>query len=166
MKNKEKFPKEFRISIQVADSLQKTVTRLEELMVNSLQTKVSESALYPAYSQQIRHLTNLLDAAAQKTGGSQTGKWTMEVPRLVVGSVLPANRVFQTVSGKTATADQQIQVSLEDYSAGNIAGHEAILGVLRQILAAVSDISISDETLAGAVQRRQEKMNVVKGGQW
>jgi hypothetical protein len=52
---------------------------------------------------------------------------------------------------------------MQDGIQSNLAGHEATVTVLRQILGAVLGIRIGDETIARAVNRYEEKMAVVRG---
>ena len=53
---------------------------------------------------------------------------------------------------------------LDDYTAGNMAGHQETVAVLRQILEAVLGIELSDSAIAAAAQRYGAKMAVVRGG--
>lgn len=98
------------------------------------------------------------------------------IPYLAQGAVLPANKPFLAVVGDQrhgtnveaplTTIQEAVAGVMADYTAGNMAGHEATVATLRQILEAVLGISIGDELLANAVQSRQSKMAVVRGGLW
>lgn len=54
-------------------------------------------------------------------------------------------------------------LTMEDFMASNMAGHEATVGVLKEILEAVLGIHIGDADIGKAVQRYQRKMAVVNG---
>ena len=53
---------------------------------------------------------------------------------------------------------------MQDMNAGNMAGHEATVAVLQEILQAVLGIEIGDETIAKATSRYQQKLAVMRGG--
>lgn len=96
------------------------------------------------------------------------------IPYLAQGAVLPANKPFLAMVGDQrhgtnveaplATIQEAVAVVMEDMAASNLAGQEAIVGVLRQILEAVLGIHIADSTIAQAVDRYRAKMAVVSGG--
>jgi hypothetical protein len=98
---------------------------------------------------------------------------TPQIPYLTQGAVLPANRPFMAVVGDQrhgtnieaplATIEQAVAGVMHDSIQSNLAGHEATVQVLRQILGAVLGIRIGDETIARAAQRYEEKMAVVRG---
>ena len=98
---------------------------------------------------------------------------TPQIPYLAQGAVLPANRPFMAVVGDQrhgtnveaplATIEQAVAGVMQDGIQSNLAGHEATVAVLRQILSAVLGIRIGDETIARAVNRYEEKMAVVRG---
>ena len=98
---------------------------------------------------------------------------TPQIPYLAQGAVLPANRPFMAVVGDQrhgtnieaplATIEQAVAGVMQDSIQSNLAGHEATVQVLRQILGAVLGIRIGDETIARAAQRYEEKMAVVRG---
>lgn len=163
---------ENRTTTEAVRSLEKTVVCLCQAVDAGFTAAFRDTASEPAYIRQLQKITNLLEnwgdpGKLHSTGNSSQNRQPSLVPNLVKGSVLPANRTFQTALHyeKQPESDSLSRV-MEEYSLGNIAGQEATLAVLRQILAAVSDISIGDEVITGAVLRRQEKLAVVKGGQW
>jgi hypothetical protein len=53
---------------------------------------------------------------------------------------------------------------MDDYAASNLAGQEAILAVLRDILEAVLGIEIGDDVIGQAVARYNRKVAVMRGG--
>ena len=97
-----------------------------------------------------------------------------QIPYLAQGAVLPANKPFMAVVGDQrhgtnieaplSTIQEAVAVVMEDMIASNMAGHEATVAVLRDILQAVLGISIGDDVIAAAVERHNRKMAVVRGG--
>ncbi len=97
-----------------------------------------------------------------------------QIPYLAQGAVLPPNKPFMAVVGDQkhgtnieaplATIQEAVALVMQDFVAGNMAGHEATVAVLREILEAVLGISIGDDVIAGAVSRYNTRMAVVKGG--
>ncbi len=97
-----------------------------------------------------------------------------QIPLLAKGAVLPANKPFMAVVGDQrhgtnveaplTTIQEAVAAVMEDYAAANLAGHEATVAVLRELLSAVLGIQIGDETIAAAVSRYDRKMAVVRGG--
>ena len=95
------------------------------------------------------------------------------IPMLAKGAVLPANKPFLAVVGDQrhgtnveaplTTIQEAVRLELRDMIDSNIAGQEAIAGVLRQILEAVLGISITDGDIALAADRYRSKMAVVRG---
>lgn len=97
-----------------------------------------------------------------------------KIPFLAQGAVLPANKPFMAVVGDQrhgtnieaplTTIQEAVAQVMEDYAASNLAGHQATVAVLRELLAAVLGISIGDDTLAAAVDRYNGKLSIVRGG--
>ena len=97
-----------------------------------------------------------------------------QIPYLAKGAVLPANKPFMAIVGDQRhgtnveaplqTIQEAVAVVMEDFIHANMAGHEATVQMLRQILEAVLGIQIGDEILGQAVSRYQRKMAVVRGG--
>lgn len=105
------------------------------------------------------------------------GLYTVSVPRipyLAQGAVLPANKPFLAMVGDQrhgtnveaplATIQEAVAAVMQDMNAGNMAGHEATVAVLQEILQAVLGIEIGDETIAKATSRYQQKLAVMRGG--
>ena len=96
-----------------------------------------------------------------------------QLPYLAQGAVLPANKPFMAVVGDQrhgtnieaplATIEEAMSGVMQDYLAGSMAGHEATVAVLRQILEAVLGIRIGDDVLAQATHRYEQKMMMVRG---
>jgi hypothetical protein len=97
-----------------------------------------------------------------------------QIPYLAQGAVLPANKPFLAMVGDQkhgtnveaplATIQEAVALVMDEYAASNLAGQEAILEVLREILEAVLGIEIGDDVLGQAVARYNRKMAVVRGG--
>ena len=90
-----------------------------------------------------------------------------QIPYLAQGAVIPANREFLAVLGDQNhgtnveapldTIKQAVAEVMEDLQAGQMAGFEAVVSVLREILSAVYGIELTDEDVGHAVQRWQPK---------
>ena len=97
-----------------------------------------------------------------------------QIPYLAQGAVIPANREFLAVLGDQShgtnveapldTIKQAVAEVMEDLQAGQMAGFEAVVSVLREILSAVSGIELTDEDVGRAVQRWQRKQLTATGG--
>lgn len=97
-----------------------------------------------------------------------------KIPYLAKGAVLPANKPFAAIVGDQkhgtnveaplSTIQEAVALVMDEYAASNLAGQEAIIAVLRDILQAVLGIEIGDRVIGEAVQRYNAKMAVVRGG--
>ena len=97
-----------------------------------------------------------------------------QIPYLAQGAVIPANREFLAVLGDQShgtnveapldTIKQAVAEVMEDLQAGQMAGFEAVVSVLREILSAVYGIELTDEDVGHAVQRWQRKQLTATGG--
>ncbi len=97
-----------------------------------------------------------------------------QIPYLAQGAVIPANREFLAVLGDQShgtnveapldTIKQAVAEVMEDLQAGQMAGFEAVVAVLREILSAVYGIELTDEDVGRAVQRWQRKQLIATGG--
>ena len=97
-----------------------------------------------------------------------------QIPYLAQGAVIPANREFLAVLGDQRsgtnveapldTIKQAVAEVMEDLQAGQMAGFEAVVSVLREILSAVYGIELTDEDVGRAVQRWQHKQLIATGG--
>ena len=97
-----------------------------------------------------------------------------QIPYLAQGAVIPANRKFLAVLGDQShgtnveapldTIKQAVAEVMEDMQAGQMAGFEAVVSVLREILSAVYGIELTDEDVGRAVQRWQRKQLTATGG--
>ena len=97
-----------------------------------------------------------------------------QIPYLAQGAVIPANREFLAVLGDQShgtnveapldTIKQAVAEVMEDLQAGQMAGFEAVVAVLREILSAVYGIELTDDDVGRAVQRWQRKQLTATGG--
>lgn len=97
-----------------------------------------------------------------------------QIPLLAKGAVLPANKPFMAVVGDQkhgtnveaplSVIQEAMVQTMADYTAGNMAGHQATVSVLQQLLQAVLGIHLTDEDVAAAVNRHNGKMAVMTGG--
>ena len=97
-----------------------------------------------------------------------------QIPYLAKGAVLPANKPFLAMVGDQkhgtnveaplSTIQEAVALVMEDYAAANMAGHEATVETLREILAAVLGIEVGDATIGQAANRYNQKMAIIKGG--
>lgn len=97
-----------------------------------------------------------------------------QIPMLAQGAVIPPNAPFMAMLGDQkhgtnieaplSTIQEAVAAVMQDYSAANLAGHEATVAVLRDILEAVLGIEVGDKVIADAVQRYNSRMAVVRGG--
>ena len=96
------------------------------------------------------------------------------IPLLAQGAVLPPNRPFMAMVGDQrhgtnveaplSTIQEAVAAVMADYEAANLAGHEATVEMLREILAAVLGIEIGDSTIGQAANRYNREMAIIKGG--
>ena len=104
-----------------------------------------------------------------------TVSWgNVKLPRLAQGAVIPPNREFMAVLGDQKhgtnieapleTIQEAVASVMDDYASSNLAGQEAIVGILREILEAVLGVQIGDDVIGQACDRYRRKMAVVNGG--
>lgn len=96
-----------------------------------------------------------------------------QIPYLAQGAVLPANKPFLAVVGDQkhgtnveaplATIEAAVGNVLGDMLPAMVAGFEAILQENVALRRTVEGISLGDETLARAVSRYNQKMEIVRG---
>ena len=98
---------------------------------------------------------------------------TPAIPQLAQGAVLPANKPFLAMVGDQrhgtnveaplSTIQEAVAAVMQEFMASNMAGHEATVAVLRELLEAVLGITIGDDVIANAVDRYNRKMAVAGG---
>ena len=99
---------------------------------------------------------------------------TPAIPQLAKGSVLPPNKPFLAMVGDQrhgtnveaplSTIQEAVALAMENYFAGNVAGHEAVVQRLERLIATVENIEVGDSTIGEAALRYNHKMAVVRGG--
>lgn len=120
-------------------------------------------------------LRNVVEEIKAAIAGKQAMDITVHlpgIPYLARGAAVPPNREFLTIlsenpkNGKkdTVTVEEAVALVMADYEKSNLAGQNAILSVLQDILGTVSGIELGDSVLGQAVERYNRKMAVVKGG--
>ena len=97
-----------------------------------------------------------------------------KIPYLAEGAVIPPNAPFMAMLGDQrhgtnieaplSTIQEAVAEVMDGYLSANIAGHEATVSVLREILEAVLGIQIGDDVIAQAAERYNRKMNIARGG--
>ncbi len=97
-----------------------------------------------------------------------------QIPKLAQGAVIPPNREFLAVLGDQRrgtnieapleTIQEAVASVVSDFVDSNMAGNEAIVAILRDILEAVLGIRIGDGDIYEAVARHRRKIAVVTGG--
>ncbi len=95
------------------------------------------------------------------------------IPYLARGAVIPPNAPFMAVLGDQrhgtnveaplSTIQEAVALVMDDYAAANLAGHEATVAVLKDILEAVLGIELGDGVLADAVRRHNARMAIMRG---
>lgn len=98
------------------------------------------------------------------------------IPLLAKGAVLPPNKPFMAMVGDQrhgtnieaplSTIQEAVALVMQDFAAENMAGHEATVGVLRQILSAVLGIEIGDDVIGRAAARYNTEKAIAEGGRW
>lgn len=98
---------------------------------------------------------------------------TPQLPYLAKGTVIPPNAPFMAVLGDQrhgtnveaplSTIQEAVAVVMEDMVQSNLAGHEATVSVLQEILQAILGIEIGDTVIGQATARYNQKMAIVRG---
>jgi len=96
------------------------------------------------------------------------------IPLLARGAVLPANKPFLAMVGDQkhgtnveaplSTIQQAVAQVMAENLEAEMAGHNATVTVLRQILEAVLGISLSEDALGSAVERYTARRTMMTGG--
>ena len=165
-----------------------TVNTVWDKMTNAIKTAVNGiigfinrmiSAVVTGINAVINALNGLSFDLPDIFGGGHVGfnistLTAPQIPYLARGAVIPANREFLAVLGDQShgtnveapldTIKQAVAEVMEDLQAGQMAGFEAVVSVLREILSAVYGIELTDEDVGRAVQRWQRKQAIATGG--
>ena len=96
-----------------------------------------------------------------------------QIPQLARGAVIPPNAPFLAMLGDQhsgtnieaplSTIQEAVAATMEDYAAATLAGHEATVDVLQQILEAVLGIELGDEVLGAAANRYNTRLAAMRG---
>lgn len=96
-----------------------------------------------------------------------------EIPMLAKGAVIPPNAPFMAMLGDQrhgtnieaplATIQEAVALVMDDMIQSNMAGHEATVSVLKDILEAVLGIHIGDDVIGQAVERYSSDMAIIRG---
>ena len=113
-------------------------------------------------------------ASAESFYNSYDWNQNFDLPQLAKGAVIPPNAPFAAILGDQrhgtnieaplSTIQEAVALVMEDYAAANMAGHEATVAVLRDILEAVLGIHVGDDVIGQAVSRYNAKMSIIRGG--
>ena len=165
-----------------------TVSTVWDKMTNAIKTAVNGiigfinrmiSAVVTGINAVINALNGLSFDLPDIFGGGHVGfhistLTAPQIPYLAQGAVIPANQEFLAVLGDQShgtnveapldTIKQAVAEVMEDLQAGQMAGFEAVVAVLREILSAVYGIELTDEDVGRAVQRWQRKQAIATGG--
>ena len=135
------------------------------------------SSILSALSNMHSRVSDGISSAQSAIGGTAVYSaplTDLPVPALAQGAVIPANHKFLAMLGDQRsgtnveapldTIKQAVAEVMEDLQAGQMAGFEAVVSVLREILSAVYGIELTDEDVGRAVQRWQRKQLIATGG--
>jgi hypothetical protein len=96
-----------------------------------------------------------------------------QIPYLAKGAVIPPNAPFMAMLGDQrhgtnieaplSTIQEAVALVMEDMIQSNLAGHEATIGVLQQILEAILGIEIGDSVIGEAVERYNQITRKARG---
>ncbi len=159
---------------KVRNTFSGMVTFFKELLNGVIATLNNAlSGIFASINSILSSLRNIRILGKQPISGIQSIP-VPRIPYLAQGAVLPANKPFLAMVGDQrhgtnveaplSTIQEAVAAVMEDMVSGSMAGQEAVLSVLRQILEAVLGISISDSTLYEAVDRHRRNMAVMHGG--
>ena len=149
--------------VNVANSIGSIIANLFESFGELLEWMYGGTSAVPSISPSIGTVPGLASYSL-----------TPDVPQLARGAVIPPNHKFLAVLGDQrhgtnveaplATIQEAVAMVMEDMIQSNLAGHEATIAVLQQILEAVLGIELDGETISRAINSYNRKMAVVQGG--
>ena len=79
-------------------------------------------------------------------------------------AMLGDQRHGTNVEAPLETIQEAVALVMDGMTGGMMAGFEAVIAILREILEAVMGIEIGDDVIANAVKNYNRKMAVVNGG--
>ena len=123
----------------------------------------------------LKHVPGAKNIAGKKFGFDIQTITAPQIPYLADGGIIkqPTLAMMGEYSGARNNPEivtpqsvmaETVAAVMEDVIASNIAGFEAVVSVLREILEAILGIEIGDDVIGQAVERYNRKMAVVKGG--
>ena len=140
--------------------------------LNSLASAIA--SIYSSFNGARSAVSSMRTTARSSAAPAMMYAATPEIPQLARGAVIPPNHKFLAVLGDQshgtnveaplATIQEAVSLVMEDMLKSNLAGHEATVAVLEQILEAVLGIELDGETLSSVVNNYNRKMAVVNGG--
>lgn len=162
---------------KVAGTLTGQITQLS-FNFNNLKVAVGNAinpivqSFLPVINAAVQALTRFANAVASVIGAI-FGKASVRTTALADSNNAVASSAFMAVLGDQKhgtnieapleTIQEAVALVMDDFISSNMAGQEAVVAVLRDILQAVLGIQIGDDVIGEAVTRYQQKMAVVKG---
>lgn len=164
--------------VKTAEAVKEATLKLVDIFIESVHNMMQTVAMLLSMLEIDLNVSSEVKAGVNKSEKStkSTTSYTLtpDVPQLAKGAVIPPNKKFLAVLGDQrhgtnieaplATIQEAVAMVMEDYIQSNLAGHEATVAVLQQILEAVLGIELDGETISNAVNSYNRKMAVVKGG--
>lgn len=149
----------------MVDNIVKGLNQMSDAIANVLSSFNSGRSTVSSYS----YVTTSVSTAS--TMGYAA---TPAIPLLAKGAVIPPNNKFMAILGDQKhgtnieapleTIQEAVALVMEDVIQSNLAGHEATVALLEQILEAVLGIELDGELLSNVVNNYNRKIAVVKGG--
>ena len=96
-------------------------------------------------------------------GGPGTGAIQGAQMDYLQATKAPGHGAFRLLTYAPSTIQEAVALTMEDLSAGNMAGHAATVEALERLLDAVCAIRIGDETIANACDRHRIRSAMMKG---
>ena len=157
-------------------SLASGVTATVKNTVNQLITGINNAIVEPfsGVSTALNKLKNFTFNGVQPFKNLNFSVSMPKIPLLASGAVLPANKPFLAMVGDQkhgtnieaplTTIQQAVALVMEDVTAAQLAGQNATVEVLRQILEAVLGIEVTEDTLGRAAARYNARQAMITGG--
>ena len=165
--------------VKIFEGLFKAISGIVKGVINAIIWTLNAliSAIYSAIAGVVNGLGSIVKTVGNMIGqdwGFSVPTTAPKIPYLAQGAVIPANKPFYAVLGDQKhgtnieapleTIQEAVASVMDDYASSNLAGQEAIVGILREILEAVLGVQIGDDVIGQACDRYRRKMAVVNGG--
>ena len=160
----------YKVSDSVNSAIQTLISNFNSI-VSTLSQGINQMRQQYSSAKQSVSSTSYASTAAYTTMAYPTA----DVPMLAKGAVIPPNKKFLAVLGDQthgtnieaplATIQEAVALVMEDVIQSNIAGHEATVELLQQILEAILGIELDGETISRAVAGYNRKMAMVRGSE-